>query len=173
MRARLPRASMGHTVLLTLHSDGNRPLCSYLHTGTLPGLVSFVSHSYAPFASQIVLRGENTGGVGVFFPFWNSSLPVVRRHAKRYDPLSTCQCSNLPTLQRLLGLSPFFPYPCVLFCTYAKLNSFPFKSFRTLCQKPPGVGGTALLRRLDVQTFGRSDAFLISPKVLYFQYRER
>jgi len=32
---------------------------SYLHTGTLPRLISFVCHSC-----------ENTGGVGVFFPFW-------------------------------------------------------------------------------------------------------
>src|SRR5713101_6342900 len=35
--------------------------CSYLNTGTLTRLISFVSHSYA-----------NTGGVGVFFPFWNA-----------------------------------------------------------------------------------------------------
>jgi hypothetical protein len=30
-----------------------------------------------------------------------------------------------------------------LFCTYAKLNSFRFKQFRTLSQKHRGVGGTA------------------------------
>ncbi len=35
---------------------------SYHHTGTLFRLISFICHSY-----------ENTGGVGVFFPFWNSS----------------------------------------------------------------------------------------------------
>src|SRR6266852_2571777 len=57
-------------VLLTLPSDGNRPHWSYHHTGTLPRLISFVSHSY-----------ENTGGVGVFFPFRNS--PVDRR---TFDP---------------------------------------------------------------------------------------
>ncbi len=28
-----------------------------------------------------------------------------------------------------------------LFCTRANLNSFLFKRFRTLCEKPPGVGG--------------------------------
>src|SRR5260370_10042773 len=27
-----------------------------------------------------------------------------------------------------------------LFCTHAKLNSFIFKRFRTLCEKQPGVG---------------------------------
>ncbi len=41
-----------------------RPLWSYLVTGTLTRLISFVCHSY-----------ENAGGVGLFFPFWNSSLP--------------------------------------------------------------------------------------------------
>jgi hypothetical protein len=50
-----------HAVLPTLSGDSNCPLWSYLHTGTLPRLISFVSHSY-----------ENTGGVRVFFPFWNS-----------------------------------------------------------------------------------------------------
>src|SRR6266851_3391079 len=50
---------------------------SYRHTGTLPRLISFVSHSY-----------ENTGGVGVFFPFWNSQ-PAN---------LPTCKLSNSPVL---------------------------------------------------------------------------
>jgi len=36
------------------------PTWSYHHTGTLPRLISFICHSC-----------ENTGGVGVFFPFWN------------------------------------------------------------------------------------------------------
>src|SRR5260370_10174588 len=57
---RAPRTMLArHPVLLTLPSDGNRPLWSSHHTGTLPRLISFVSHSY-----------ENPGGVGVFFPFW-------------------------------------------------------------------------------------------------------
>src|SRR5713101_1570881 len=47
-----------HAVLLTLSDEGKRPVWSYRYTGTLPRLISFVSHSY-----------ENTGGVGVFFPF--------------------------------------------------------------------------------------------------------
>src|SRR5216684_3490585 len=61
-----------YAVLLTLSGDSNCPLWSYLHTGTLPRLISFVSHSYATFAFRTVLRDENTGGAGVFFPFWNS-----------------------------------------------------------------------------------------------------
>src|SRR5882672_194768 len=39
---------------------------SYHVTGTLPRLISFACHSY-----------ENTGGVGVFFPFWH--LPTCGR----------------------------------------------------------------------------------------------
>src|SRR5713101_7219070 len=34
-----------------------------------------------------------------------------------------------------------------LFCTHAKLNSFIFNRFRTLCKKPPGVGGTVVPAR--------------------------
>jgi hypothetical protein len=42
---------------------------SYLHTGTLAPLISFVCHSY-----------ENTRGVGVFFPVWNvSPVPAMSR----------------------------------------------------------------------------------------------
>src|SRR6202022_2309129 len=47
---------------------------------TLPSYVSCKScirHSYAPFASRTVLRDENTGGMGVFFPFWNA--PIASR----------------------------------------------------------------------------------------------
>src|SRR6266702_8224430 len=41
-------------------------------------------------------------------------------------------------------LSPLFSLCCALFCTLQKHNSFLFNRFRTLCQKPPGVGvGTA------------------------------
>ena len=59
-----------HAVLLTLSANRNCLPWSYPYTGTLPRLISFVSHSY-----------ENTRGVGVFFPFWNSlfSLHFWRR----------------------------------------------------------------------------------------------
>jgi hypothetical protein len=48
--------------------------------------------------------------------------------------------SNLWTFQRVSDLSPFFSTMRALFCTGTKFNSFLFKRFRTLCQKPPGVG---------------------------------
>src|SRR5258708_26908729 len=73
-------------------------------------------------------------------PFCN---PFVFKfmHVMGGTPSPTCQPSNLPTFQRVSKLSPLFSDSCALFCTHAKLNSFVFKCFRTLCQKPPGVGG--------------------------------
>jgi hypothetical protein len=47
----LPVMLARRMVLLTLPSDGSCPAWSYFHTGTLPRLISFASHSY-----------ENTGG---------------------------------------------------------------------------------------------------------------
>src|SRR5260370_30375101 len=48
----------------------------------------------------------------------------------------------LPPIRRsnVFDLSPFFSHPCALFCTQQKINSFVFNGFRTLYQKPPGVG---------------------------------
>ena len=37
-------------------------------------------------------------------------------------------------------LSPLFSQRFALFCTHQNLNPFVLKRFRTLCQKPPGVG---------------------------------
>jgi len=57
---------------------------------TLPSYVSCkacICHSYAPFASRTVLRDENTGGVGVFFPFWNA--PFASRTELRATPSLT------------------------------------------------------------------------------------
>jgi hypothetical protein len=52
--------------------------------------------------------------------------------------VSTFKRSTLPTA---FYLSPFLSDSCALFCTCQNLNSFAFKRLRTLCQKPPGVGG--------------------------------
>src|SRR5216683_3529669 len=77
-----------HAVLLTLPSDGNRPSWSYHHTGTLPRLISFVSHSYA-----------NTGDVGVFFPFWYTTIGRVDANSPHYS-------------------SSFFSHSCARFCAF-------------------------------------------------------
>src|SRR5712692_5587147 len=47
-------------------TEGGGPTRSYHYTGTLPQLISFVCHSY-----------KNTGGVWVFFPFWNGGAELL------------------------------------------------------------------------------------------------
>src|SRR6266849_4149930 len=80
---------------------------------TLPSSVSrnsFVCHSYENCPVYIN----------------NSHFGSLRAQPREISPLAAYS-------------SPFFSYSCALFCTHKKLNSFPFKRFRTLCQKTPGV----------------------------------
>src|SRR5229473_6221164 len=102
-----------HAVILTLPSDRNRPSWSYHHTGTLPRLISFVSHSYA-----------NTGGGGIFFPFWYTTIGRVDANSPHYS-------------------SSLFSHSCARFCAFLhfpKLNPFLFNRFPTLHQKTPRAG---------------------------------
>src|SRR5229473_2743302 len=59
--------------------------------------------------------------------------------------------SSRPTfLRRILFLFTFLRtllHIFALFCTHPKLNSFVFSRFRTLCQKPPGVGALPMFQR--------------------------
>src|SRR5258708_34957045 len=102
-----------HAVLLTLPSDSNRPPWSYRYTGTLPRLISFVSHSCT-----------NTGGVGVFFPFWDSTSAVQ---------------SRTPCWIQVLSFQTL-AHSFVPFCTHQKFNPFLSNRFRTLCQKKASAG---------------------------------
>jgi len=77
-----------------------------------------------PLNPVVSIRYEKGGGEGVSIP--------------------TCKPSNVPTFRRVFERSPFLSNSCELFCTQQKLNSFLFNQFRTLCQKPPGVGGGAI-----------------------------
>ena len=52
--------------------------------------------------------------------------------------VATFKPSNVPTF---FDLSSVLSISCALFCTTQILNPFLFNRFRTLCQKPPGVGG--------------------------------
>jgi len=52
---------------------------------------------------------------------------------------------NLVTRHSSPHSSFFLSNSCTLFCTHQELNSFIFKRFRTLCQRPPGVGGGDIL----------------------------
>jgi len=138
MLARLPRASMGHAVLLTLPSDGNRPSWSYHHTGTLPRLISFVSHSYA-----------NTGGGGYSSHFGTRQSTAVMR--TRY-------------IIQVLSFH-ILAHSFALFCILKELNSLLFNRFRTLHQKTPRGGypfSTIIPPRISREWGGQSSPVFTS-----------
>ena len=125
-------------VLLTPSSRLAQPTkWSYLHIGTKPPLKSFACHSY-----------ENCRGVGVFFPFWNSTppLPVVPN-------VQTFGRSDVPTLfvhpfhsKALVNAqlaTSLFSISSALICTILhapKNQPFRFQWFPHSLPKPPGVG---------------------------------
>src|SRR5216683_5402972 len=79
--------------------------------------------TYAPFSCNPfrirTYKKQRDGGRGLFW--------------LRGSPLNICRSPQYS--------SSFFSHSCALFCAHQKLNPFLFKRFRTLCQKPPGVGG--------------------------------
>ncbi|SRR5260370_39718836 len=81
---------------------------------------SFVCRSY-----------ENYRGVYQQFPFWNEST----RSNVEESLAIIFKLFLFKSLRTLLN-------SVALFCTLAKLNSFPFKRFRTLCKKTHTLGGS-------------------------------
>jgi hypothetical protein len=106
-----------------------------------PTITSYPSVSLSPIfrtlfqvpypASPLFATLTKTPGV------WGYSSHFETVHAS-----SMFKYSDLQMFPRVSELSPFFSNSCALFCTLQKINSFIFNSFRTLSQKPPGVGGT-------------------------------
>jgi len=94
--------------VLPIHCDPNHQVnWSYLSTGPLPRLISCICHSY-----------ENTGGVGVFFPFWeyphstfSRQSPVMSHHSLNPSlathPKNSTVTSFLATLPKSLDLKSF------------------------------------------------------------------
>jgi hypothetical protein len=77
-------------------------------------------------------------------------------------PPSTLRLSDIRKFKQCFDLSPFHSSTCALFCTQENPNSFPFNRFRTLCEKPPGVGGystSSTFERSDFRTFRRVPHF--------------
>src|SRR5713226_5868835 len=75
-------------------------------------------------------------------PFGINSLRILFIATEGVLPRRT---PNLVTRHSSPHSSFFLSNSCTLFCTHQELNSFIFKRFRTLCQKPPGVGGGDIL----------------------------
>jgi hypothetical protein len=71
----------------------------------------------------------------------------------QHSNLQNCQHSNPPSVYPLSF--QILAHSFALFCARAKLNPFLFKRFRTLCQKPPGVGVPPLRLRQSPVTIHR------------------
>ncbi len=106
-------------VLDSFPRPGCRPSWSYLHTGTLLRLISFICHSY-----------ENTGGVGAFFPFWNSSpILLLTNHCPLTcpDPVgATCHYRVNSFSCNTYGP----PRKCCKQKTYGRANSFRCNTYK-------------------------------------------
>jgi hypothetical protein len=122
-----------------------------------PTITSYPSVSLSPIfrtlfqvpypASPLFATLTKTPGV------WGYSSHFETVHAS-----STFKYSDWQMFLRVSELSPFFSDSCALFCTLQKINSFVFKRFRTLSQKPPGVGVPQTFQR---STFKLSDDPLV------------
>src|SRR5467141_5078557 len=111
-------ASMGHAVLLTFSTVGNRLPWSYLHTGTLPRLISFVSHSYEN--CRVCTQNSHSG-------------------SPRAKPRGTPSCvlPNVPSTRLGAGIGRFLRSVHSAFSVISALNpSFPFFQFSTVNFQP-------------------------------------
>jgi hypothetical protein len=82
---------------------------------------SSICHSCANCASRTVLRDENTGGVGVFFPFWKSS----RSHSD----------------ETRFNSSSFLSHCCALFCSFLHLRKTQLFYFQAIPHSLPKITG--------------------------------
>jgi hypothetical protein len=132
-------------VLNSFSRAGRRPPWSYLQTGTLPRLISFVCHSYANFASRTVLRDENTG-VTSFKP---KSFSFLADGGMVYVPIfepsnvSTFKLSNIQTISRPI---PFLSTLLRTLLRSRKIQLFYFQSIPHSLRKTTGGGGRCILQ---------------------------
>src|SRR5467141_779377 len=111
-------ASMGQAVLLTFSTVGSRLPWSYLHTGTLPRLISFVSHSYEN--CRVCTQNSHSG-------------------SPRAKPRGTPSCvlPNVPSTRLGAGIGRFLRSVHSAFSVISALNpSFPFFQFSTVNFQP-------------------------------------
>jgi hypothetical protein len=98
-----------HAVLLTLSADGNRSSWSYRYTGTLPRLISFVSHDGYENESSLFIQVLSFQILAHSFAFPKNSNPFFSSNyalfAKNhpgwgYPPLSRLRPSDVQTCGR-------------------------------------------------------------------------
>src|SRR5260370_32336161 len=159
-RHHLPRPARGTRLARTLCSIRVSPLpallfyvptCKPLSVLTSPILPRPHSH----FGSHPSLISEKTS------PFFSYTCvePILQPFCFQIHacnggctPSPSCQPANLPTLQRVSVLSPFFSPSFALFCTFLhsrKTQLFSFQAIPHSLRKTPGVGvGGHLLVRI-------------------------
>ena len=109
---------MGQAVLLTFSTVGSRLPWSYLHTGTLTRLISFVSHSYEN--CRVCTQNSHSG-------------------SPRAKPRGTPSCvlPNVPSTRLGAGIGRFLRSVHSAFSVISALNpSFPFFQFSTVNFQP-------------------------------------
>src|SRR5712692_4687900 len=121
------------------------PFASLLSTPVIllphlsPLLPTPYGHSYTTAAPQPLCNQSLThsfyldGGVPTLPVHWNEFAS-----SETEEPFFTPHYSSVLCFHALA-------HSFALFCTRAKLNSFVFKRFHTLCKKHPGCGGAAYL----------------------------
>ncbi len=130
---------------------GSSPLCSDLHTGTLPRLISFVCNSCVNcrVCSQNSHSGTHltpiTTALHLFFST-TYALPILQ--LLYFDGLpsnggctpSSTLDSDLQTFQPVSELSPLFSHSCAFSCARAKLNPFFSSDCALFTQNTRGWG---------------------------------
>src|SRR5260370_189389 len=143
-------------VLDSFPRPGCRPSWSYLHTGTLLRLISFICHSY-----------ENTGGVGAFFPFWNSSpILLLTNHCPLTcpDPVgATCHYRVNSFSCNTYGP----PRKCCKQKTYGRANSFRCNTYKKQSGTLRQAKSCSLFGRFSPKSFSchRSENSPVSPTI--------
>ena len=151
-RLHLPRPARGTRLARTLCSIRvlplpallfNVPTCKPLNVLTSPILPRSHSH-FGPHLTPVPRKSAPFFSYTYVEPIFQPLCFQI--HACNGGGTPPPQPANLQTFQRS-SVFPSYPlffqilaHSSALFCTQAKLNSFIFNRFRTLCRKPPGVG---------------------------------
>src|SRR5260370_7675512 len=181
MCPRLPRASMGHVVLLPQAADVCLPSV-YPEQGRVTPLEStlvevFILSTLNPFRMNTCRAKPH------FAQFWCNVSPFRINTCKSVSKQTTLSTFRINTYEKTGGwgtasgtrhpsvstgaMLKFFAF--ILLRTLwqdQKLNSFLFNRFHTLCTKTPGVGGVFLTKPLRTPTRHSNTFVHIAPDLL-------